>query len=93
MPLLLLFLCHHGPLPPRVPPLTAAFPHGLSLPLPAPGVGSFFGAAGDAAGAVGDRVMGENEQAEAMQLLRTTYPRWNQEVFLVRRRHCHCRRS
>merc|ERR1719198_596187 len=46
------------------------------------GFGRFFGAAGDAAGAVGDRVMGENEQAEAMQLLRETYPRWNQEVFL-----------
>lgn len=48
------------------------------------GFGRFFGAAGDAAGAVGDRVMGETEQAEAMMLLRETHPRWNQEVFLVR---------
>ena len=34
------------------------------------GFRSFFGQAGDTVGAVGDRVMGETEQAEAMALLR-----------------------
>lgn len=46
------------------------------------GFRGFFGAAGDAAGAVGDRVMGETEQAEAMLLLRETIPSWKQEEFL-----------
>ena len=40
------------------------------------------GGAGDAAGGVTDRVFGQTEQAEAMELLRETHPDWHQESFL-----------
>jgi len=42
----------------------------------------FMGGAGDAAGGVTDRVFGQTEQAEAMELLRETHPDWHQESFL-----------
>ena len=44
------------------------------------GFAGFAGAAGEGVSGVADRVMGENEQAEAFALLREQMPQFNQEV-------------
>jgi len=46
------------------------------------GFAGFAGAAGEGVSGVADRVMGENEQAEAFALLREQMPQFNQEAFL-----------
>ena len=44
------------------------------------GFAGFAGAAGEGVSGVADRVMGENEQAEAFALLREQMPQFNLEV-------------
>ena len=46
------------------------------------GFAGFAGAAGEGVSGVADRVMGENEQAEAVALLREQMPHFDQEAFL-----------
>ena len=46
------------------------------------GFAGFAGAAGEGVSGVADRVMGENEQAEAVALLREQMPHFEQEAFL-----------